>query len=259
MATGRIIEAVKRRVKRGLKVLGLYLLWQSTGWTLTILFIAILGGIALESIMAIPLPDVGPFDPLLTPLRRLHWHTTLFFIEHPNVWLLWQHLPRYEPANPLTLLTPTWGVVVSMGWMGGYLLRKKVKDAPPASSSITVHNTVHGDVGVVNQGTVKHIESIAGRLTQISLPSQRETAQALVKVAEAVREEPSLGPAMRREQLDRLLQLAQQTELPAAKRSLTVCRATVRALDAVLSRTANLADIWSAWGPTIKAFFGISD
>jgi len=143
--------------------------------------------------------------------------------------------------------------------MGGYLLRKKVKEAPPAPSSITVHNTVNGDVGVVNQGTVKHIESIAGRLTQISLPSQRETAQAIVKVAEAVGEEPTLGPAMRREQLDRLLQLAQQTELPAAKRSPSLGRATVRALDAAFSRVANLADIWSAWGPTIKAFFEVSD
>ena len=152
------------------------MLWQSTGWTLTILFIAVLGSSALKSIMAIPLPDVGPFDPLLIPLRRLHWHTTLFFIEHPNVWSLWQHLPGYEPANPLTLLTPTWGVVASMGLMGGYLLRKKVKDAPLASSSITVHNTVHGDGVVVDNGTVEHIESIAGRLTQMFLPSQRETA-----------------------------------------------------------------------------------
>jgi hypothetical protein len=259
MATGRIIEAVKRRVKRGLQVLGLYVLWQSTGWTLAILFIAVLGGSALKSSMAMPLPNVGAFDPLLTPLRLLHWHTTRFLIEHPNAWSVWQHLPHYEPANPFTLLTPAWGVVVSMGLMGRYLLHKKVKEASAPSSSFTVHNTVHGDVGVVNQGTVKHIESIAGRLTQISLPSQRETAQAIVKVAEAVREEPTLGTAMRREQLDRLLQLAQQTELPAAKRSPSFGRATVRALDAALSRAGNLADIWSAWGPTIKAFFEVSD
>ena len=80
-----------------------------------------------------------------------------------------------------------------------------------------------------------------------------------MKVAEAVREEPTIGPAMRREQLDRLLQLAQQTELPTAKRSPSLGRATVRALDTALSRVANLADIWSAWGPTIKAFFEVSD
>jgi hypothetical protein len=33
MTTRRIIEAVKRRIKRGLKVLGSYLLLQTTGWT----------------------------------------------------------------------------------------------------------------------------------------------------------------------------------------------------------------------------------
>lgn len=259
MTTRRIIEAVKRRLKRGLKVLGLYLLWQTTGWTLTIFFLVILVGSAVKSIMAMPLPNVGPFDPFLIPFRMLHWHTTLFLIEHPTAWTVWQHLPGYDPANPLTLLIPTWGGVGLIGLAGGYLLRKKVKEASAPSSSFTVHNTVHGDVGVVNQGTVKHIESIAGRLTQISLPSQRETAQAIVKVAEAVREEPTLGTAIRREQLDRLLQLAQQTELPAAKRSPSFGRATVRALDAALSRVANLADIWSAWGPTIKAFFEVSD
>jgi hypothetical protein len=259
MATDRIIEAVKRRVKRGLKVLGLYILWQSAGWMLTVLFLAVLGGIALKSILAISLPDVGPFDPFLRPLRMLDWHVTRFFIEYPNIWALWQHLPGYDPMNPLTLLTPRWAAVISMGLMGGYLLRKRVKDAPLASSSFTVHNTVHGDVGMVNHGPVEHITSIAGRLTQVFPPSPRETVQAIAQVAEAVREEPTLSPVMRRAQLDRLLQLAQQTELPEAKRSPGLGRATVRTLDAALSRVANLADIWSAWGPTIKAFFDVSN
>jgi hypothetical protein len=255
MPTHGIWEAVKRRVKRGLKILGLYILWQSTGWTLTILFFAALAGTALNSILAIPLPDVGPFNPLLRPLRLLDWHITRFFIEHPNVWALCQYLPGYDPMNPLTLLTPRWAAVLSMGLVGGYLLRKKVKEL----SAYTVHNTVHGDVGVVNQGTVKHIESIAGRLTQVFPPSPREAAQAIAKVAEAVREDPTLSAAHRRAQLDRLLQLAQQAELPEAERSPSLGRTTVRALDAALSRTANLADVWSAWGPTIKGFFGVSD
>jgi hypothetical protein len=165
----------------------------------------------------------------------------------------------YEPANPLTLLTPTWGVVVSMGLMGRYLLRKKVKEAPPASSSITVHNTVHGDVGVVNQGTVEHIESIAGRLTQVSLPSQRETAQAIVKTAEAVREEPTIDEARRSESLDRLLRLAQQTELPEADRSPTANRAIIRDLDRALDVAGKLAGVWSQWRKIIRTFFGSSD
>ena len=84
MTTRRIIEAVKRRIKRGLQVLALYLLWQTTGWTLAMLFLAILVGSAIKSIIAMPLPDVGPFDPLLMPFRMLDWHITLFLIEHPT-------------------------------------------------------------------------------------------------------------------------------------------------------------------------------
>ena len=167
MPTGAIWEAVKRRVKRGLKVLGLYVFWQSTGWTLTVLFLAALGGIALKSILAIPLPDVGAFDFFSRPLRMLDWHVTRFFIEHPNVWALWQHLPGYDPMNPLTLLTPRWAAVISAGLMGGYLLRKKVKDDPVMAAV-----TVLGPVGVVNTGTmtVRHVESIAAQLTRISSP-----------------------------------------------------------------------------------------
>jgi hypothetical protein len=85
-----------------------------------------------------PLPNVGPFDPFLIPFRMLHWHTTLLLIEHPTAWTVWQHLPGYDPANPLTLLTPTWGGMGLIGLAGGYLLRKKVKEAPPASSPTTI-------------------------------------------------------------------------------------------------------------------------
>jgi hypothetical protein len=44
-----------------------------------------------------------------------------------------------------------------------------------------------------------------------------------------------------------------------AERSPTIGRMTVRALDTALNAAGNVADVWSAWGPTITAFFGISD
>jgi hypothetical protein len=259
MTTRRTIEALKHRIKRGLKVLGLYLLWQATGWTLTIFFFAILVGSGVKSIMAMPLSNIGPFDPLLMPFRMLHWHTTRFLIEHPTAWTVWQHLPGYDPSNPFTLFTPTWGGVLLVGLAGGYLVRKKVKEASPPASINTYHGDYYrGDVTMVNKGTVDSIGTIAGRHTNIALPSPKEGADALMQVAEAVQAEPTIDQAQRRAVLERLLWLAQQTEVPAADRAHTAIRTIVNDLDGALSVAGKLASVWTQWGKIIKTFFGIS-
>jgi hypothetical protein len=59
--------------------------------------------------------------------------------------------------------------------------------------------------------------------------------------------------------LERLLRLAQQTELPAADRSPTAIRTIIRDLDAALDTAGKLASVWSTWGKIIKTFFGSSD
>jgi hypothetical protein len=82
---------------------------------------------------------------------------------------------------------------------------------------------------------------------------------AITEVTKAVTADTTLNSATRMKVLDLLLELARQTALPAAQRSPTVGRTVMGALDTALSAAGNLADVWSAWGPTIKAFFGISD
>jgi hypothetical protein len=257
MMTRRIIEAVKRRIKRGLKVLGLYLLWQTTGWTLTMLFLAILVSSAVKSIMAMPLSDVGPFDPLLTPFRMLHWHTTLFLIEHPTAWTVWQHLPGYDPANPFTLLTPIWGGVALVGLAGGYLVRKKVKDETGGSSFTIYGNVLPGILQTGGSMTISRVKSIAGHLSHVSSPAEHQVAQAIAQMTKAVAEAPTLDEAKRAQVLELFSELARQTTLPPSDRSRTVVRVLVGTLDAALNAAGNLADIWSAWGEVIKKFFGI--
>ena len=106
---------------------------------------------------------------------------------------------------------------------------------------------------------VKRVESIAAQLTRISSPDGARVAPAIAHVTKAVAETPTPDEAQRTYRFELLAELARQAALPAAERSPTVGRMTVRALDAALSRAANLADVWSAWGPTIKDFFGVSD
>ncbi len=84
-------------------------------------------------------------------------------------------------------------------------------------------------------------------------------APAIAHVTKAVAEAPTPDEAQHTYRLELLAELARQAALPAAERSPTVGRMTVSAWGAALNVAGNLADIWSAWGPTIKAFFQVSD
>ena len=146
-----------------------------------------------------------------------------------------------------------------VGLASRYLLRKKVKDNPSASS-ITVYTGI--TAGVLQTGgtaTFRHIESIAALLTRVSSPAEERVAQAIAQMTKAVAETPILDEAKRAQVLELFSELARQMALPAADRSRTVVRVLVGTLDAALNAAGNLADIWSAWGEIIKKFFGISD
>jgi hypothetical protein len=187
-------------------------------------------------------------------IAALQRTTDAFFRELPYVGPLWGYLPVFDHRQPLTYV---WGLLIPLSLAGGHLLRRKVKDAPTP----TVVTTVHGDVGMMNTGTmaIRHMESIAAHLTHISAPTEKRVVDAITEVTKAVTADATLDGATRTEVLDLLLELARQAALPAAQRSPTVGRTITGSLDTALNAAGNLADVWSAWGPTIKAFFGISD
>jgi hypothetical protein len=258
------VQAVKGHLWRGVKVLGLYSLWRGLGVTLTLLVLGlyVLGAARYLSATppeAFPLPITPPPKGMLFPdinIAALQRTTDTFFRELPYVGPLWGYLPVFDHRQPLTYF---WGLLIPLSLAGGHLLRRKVKDAPTP----TVVTTVLGSVNVLNTGpgtiAFRHVESIAATLIRISSPDGACVAPAIAHVTKAVAEAPTPDEAQRTYRFELLAELARQAALPAAERSPTIGRMTVSALDAALSRTANLADIWSAWGPTIKAFFGISD
>jgi hypothetical protein len=262
MTTGGIVEAVKRWIWREVKVLGLYSLWRSLGVAITLLVFGLYMLGAAKYLSATPpesfiVPVTPPAKTMILPtimdIPFLQRSTDTFFRGLPYVGPLWGHLPVFDYRQPLTY---AWGLLIPLSLLGGHLLRRKVKDDPTTAAV-----TVLGSVGVVNTGTmaVRHVESIAANLTRISSPDGARVAPAIAHVTKAVAEVPTPNEAQRTYRLELLAELARQAALPAAERSPTIGRVTVRALDAVLSRVANLADIWSAWGPTIKAFFEGSD
>jgi hypothetical protein len=262
MPTGGIWEAVKRWIWREVKVLGLYALWRGLGVALTLLVFGLYVLGAARYLSATPpesliIPITPPPKTMILPpimnIPFLQRSTDAFFQGLPYVGPLWGYLPVFDHRQPFTY---AWGLLIPLSLLGGHLLRRKVKDDPTTAAV-----TVLGPVGVVNTGTmaVRHVESIAAQLTRISSPDGARVAPAIAHVTKAVAEAPTSDEAQRMYRFELLAELARQAALPAAERSLTVGRMTVRALDATLGRVANLADIWSAWGPTIKAFFEVSD
>lgn len=262
MATSRIVKTVQRWIWREVKVLGLYSLWRSLGGTLWLvvsglLLLGVVKYFAVTPPESFFVPPILPQSPMFLPspdLPSLQRRTVTFFQGLPYVGPVWESLPLFDHRQPWTYVA--WGSLLPFSWLGVHLLRRKVKDDPTMAAV-----TVLGSVGVVNTGTmaVKRVESIAAQLTRISSLDGARVAPAIAHVTKAVAEAPTPDEAQRTDRLELLAELARQAALPAAERSPTVGRMIVRTLDAALSRVANLADIWSAWGPTIKAFFDVSD
>jgi len=262
MTTGGIAEAVKRWIWHEVKVLGLYSLWRSLGSAIMLLVLGLYVLGAARYLSATPpesflIPMTPPPKTMILPrimdIPFLQRSTDTFFRGLPYVGPLWGYQPVFDLRQPLTYV---WGLLIPLSLLGRHLLSRKVKDAPMS----TVITTVLGSVAVMNTGpgtiAFRRVESL---LISISSPDGARVAPAIAHVTKAVAEAPTPDEPQRTYRFELLAELARQAALPAAERSPTIGRMTVRALDAALNAAGNLADIWSAWGPTIKAFFGVSD
>jgi hypothetical protein len=249
MSTGGIVEAVKPWICREVKVLGWYSLWRSLGTVSMLIFLTGSTVGAVKPLYDTPTTNLSLFA---TPVKQLQDYLRMFLLSHPTFAFVWDLMPGFDLGDPLTLFTSGWLIWVPFAGLGAHLMRRKVKENPSASSI-----TVNGDVGMMNTGilAVKHIESIAAHLNRLSFPVEKRVVDAIAEVTKAVTKDQTLDAAARAEVLDLLMALAQQTASPPAGRSRGVGRAMVRTLDAALSTAGNLADIWSAWGQPIKAFF----
>jgi hypothetical protein len=248
--------AMKRRLWRWSKRLGLLLLLRSLGLVLTILFCVGLGLIGLKFIYVTQFNGFDFFQ-LSTLVKYIQYYMYVFLSRWPYLWSVWNLIPIFNLKNPITLLTDGWMALLglfSLALLGKHMLNRKVEE-DIMQSSINIYR----DVGVMNTGTmtIKKVESIAAHLTRISSPAESQVARAIAALTKAVHEEPSLDDSTRSEVLDQLGELARQTALPEADRSKGVYRPIMKALDTALNTAGNLAGVWSAFGGTIKEFFGI--
>jgi hypothetical protein len=242
--------AIKRKLWHWLKGLGLLLLWRSLGLVLVILFFVGIGLAWLKYNYVTP-PNGLIFS---TFEKYVQDWTYRFLYTHPYLWNVWKLIPVYDDKNPITLLTNGWVLWMGLPFLARPMLHRKVE--PDIMQSPLI---IHGNIGVMNSGTmtIRQIQSIAGHLTRISSPAQRQVADAIASLTKAVAEEQTLDNSKRSEVLDQLGELARQTALPEADRSKGVASAVVKALDTALTTAGRLAGVWNAFGGTIKEFFGI--
>src|SRR6266545_2162564 len=110
ITTGGITQAIKRRLWRGVKVLGLYALWRGGAVMCAMLVFGTIGLGVLKTNYVTPLPATRDLlSPLIsTPRKTLQTHTYAFLYGRPYLWPIWGRIPPFNFQNPLTLLTDGW-------------------------------------------------------------------------------------------------------------------------------------------------------
>ena len=135
------------------------------------------------------------------------------------------------------------------------------KPTRPATAGGTTYNTeIHlrdSSVGVLNAGEIKDVQSISANVTSLSSAGQTEIANALKELTEAVAGSGDLPPEERTHVLESLEELSKQAALPANERAkLGVIKSLALGVGSTVSAAGGLAEVWSTWGPAIRAYFG---
>ena len=119
-------------------------------------------------------------------------------------------------------------------------------------------NISQSTIGILNTGEIEDVESIKFFVSSLCNSGNFEIADALKHLTEAVTDSQELSPRNRSEVLDQLTELGRQATSPQEQRSKPgVLNAIVKDVATILAGAGGLAKVWSTWGPSIKAFFGL--
>lgn len=119
-------------------------------------------------------------------------------------------------------------------------------------------NIDRSTIGMLNAGQIQDVESISINVSAIAQSGNEDVAQALRATTEAVVSSKEISEDERTAILEQLDELSSQAALPLENRAKAgVIKAILTSLTAGLSVGANVAQVWSTWGGTIKTFFGV--
>jgi hypothetical protein len=115
---------------------------------------------------------------------------------------------------------------------------------------------INGDVGVLNTGEIRDVQSINANVNSLVESGHKSAAEALTQLTEAITSSTELSDTDRTEMLQQLNELSRQAASPESERSRGVAKAILGSVAATLGAAGGLAEVWSTWGPQIAAFFG---
>jgi hypothetical protein len=119
-------------------------------------------------------------------------------------------------------------------------------------------NINNSAVGALNVDGVQIVEAIDMKIGQLGAqPESRDLATALKQLTEAIGSKTTaIADAKRTELLEQVEALGEQAAKPADQRKRGVISATLGALETTCATVGQLASVWEACNPAIRAFFG---
>ena len=127
---------------------------------------------------------------------------------------------------------------------------------PANRVEIQLNNSI---VAVLNAGDMQNVDSISTNISSVASNGHAELVNAFKALTEAIASSNELNATQRTQVLDTVEELTRQANLPEENRSKPeVIRSLLQNLGATLGAAGGLAEVWSTWGESIKAFF-VSD
>lgn len=113
---------------------------------------------------------------------------------------------------------------------------------------------IEGHGNVVNLGSM--VENVISNTLKLTQAGNNDIAAAIENLTKAVNSESSLTENEKQQYLEQLKTLSEEALKPVDKRlPKSVLQTIINFGLGALSMSGNLAQVWSTWGPAIKAFF----
>lgn len=123
--------------------------------------------------------------------------------------------------------------------------------------STTNFHFVNSQVGVLNTGTIQHVQSIDSNITTLKSKGDIEISDAFKELTDAVVTEKALSEAERTEYLEQIKFLSSEASKTDASKNTSVTKTVLKSLAGALSTAGALAAAWTKWGPVLMNHFGV--
>jgi hypothetical protein len=137
----------------------------------------------------------------------------------------------------------------------GFRLLLYVIAAERGEMSINITNSNIANINLGEQ--IGHIESVVQAIAAKEGKENQQFAEALRALTEAIKNEPQLSDSDKKEAVQVLGEIAEQGKAAPQERSSGKVKALLAGFPTVIAAAAHLTKLWEAWGPAIKAYFGL--